>query len=170
MSPGAAAAVVHGPGQAAVYSIVNLGARAWSPGEFHRRLQRGLIDALGELRVTAVTRPGRMGLWSRTGLIAALGVCVRREAAVGGAFLNVIPQPGLTGYVDCSPDPAAPPQRSTMTSLVTERGRPARMATVRAALVARLAAALDCSRPHLFTGHPLLRRATPNRESNAATG
>ncbi len=150
--------VVHGPGQLAIYPIVPLAARGWSVGDFLAKFQRGLTLALDDVRVVTSTLPGKFSLWGRTGVVAQVAVAVKHGVTCHGAFINVETPRGLGGYVDVV-DPASVPAgtKTTMASLLSERGRPVRMSAMKAALAVRLAEAFDCSRHHQHTGHPLLR-------------
>lgn len=144
--------LVHCPGQLAIYPLVPLRWHGFSLGEFLERLQAGIVETLDDMNIQGHTRAGKHGIWGRTGQLAALGVAVRDGVTYYGAYLNVCPSMGLFRLVETDPSP------ETRTScLVAERGRNARMTTVRATLVRHLADAFGCERSHLYTGHPLLR-------------
>jgi len=149
--------VAHGQGQLAIYPIVSLERRGWSVGQYMRRLQAGVRDALAEMKYKPVTHPRRFGLWGRSGQLAAMGVAVRDWVALHGAFLNVSAPRGACGYVDVMPENNDSELRMTMGSLLSEHGRAVRMSTVRSNLVAKLADSFDCPRQHWHTGHPLLK-------------
>ncbi len=158
--------LMHSPGQLAIYPIVPLRWHGFSVGEFLHRFQTGIIEALDDLNVPA--RPQREsvesnsahtlqsvgGAWGRTGQLAALGVAVRHWTTYYGAYLNVCPPMGLFRLVKS--DPLG---RPFMSCLVAERCGPVRMTGVRSALIPRLAESFNCDRYHLYTGHPMLRRA-----------
>lgn len=154
--------IPHGPGQLAIYPIVPLAALGWSVGGYLRRLAAGLAAAISATGITPQTRPGRFGLWGRTGLLAAIGVAVRGEVACFGAYLNVHPAMQAFQGVDTDYDPQ-PGGRRTMGSLMAERGRMVRMQGVRSLVVEHLAAAFDQPRFHLLTGHPQLDERKPAR-------
>jgi lipoyl(octanoyl) transferase len=144
--------LVHSPGQLAAYLIAPLRWHGLTVGGHLDRLQAGLLGSLRSLGVAAGPRPGRHGLWGRTGQLAALGVSVRDWTTMHGAFLNVSPPMGLFRLVESDPVGGTP-----MSCLVAEQRKPVRMTAVRAELVRRLAEAFGCDRYHLHTGHPLLR-------------
>ncbi len=150
--------MLHLPGQLNIYAIVPLGPRGWSVGQYLGRLHRGLLAALAESNIHGGQKPARHGIWGRTGQLAAIGVAVKHEIAYFGASLNVCP--GLHLYRKITTDGQNGTQ---MSSLVVESQKPVKMAGVRAAVVRQLAAALDCDRFHLHTGHPLLAPARPAR-------
>jgi len=153
--------VLHSPGQLAVYPIVPLHLLGWTAGGYLRRLQRGLLEALAELNVRGETYPGVFGIWGRSGLGAGVAVAVRGGVACHGAFINVNPAMRRYAFVDGFPPcPDAASGKSTMGCLLAERPASVRMTSVRAALVKTLAAAFDCQRSHLFTGHPWLSSAS----------
>ena len=62
--------VVHTPGQLAIYPIVPLEWHQFSVGEYLDRLQSGILNALDEIGIRGQLRPGRHGVWGRTGQLA----------------------------------------------------------------------------------------------------
>jgi len=149
--------VLHAPGQLAVYPIAPLDELGWTVGEYMRRLQRGIVDAFGELNVHGETYPDRFGVWGRSGQLACVGVAVRNWTTLHGAFINVNPAMRRYAFVDTlPPDRATANEKTTMGCLLAERQTAVRMASVRSTLVKTLAAAFDCERYHLHTGHPWL--------------
>jgi lipoyl(octanoyl) transferase len=138
-------AILHCPGQLAIYPIVPLRWHRFSVGEFLARSQGGIVEALDDLNVPTTT-PGHTAVCGRTGQLATLGIAVRHWITYFGGYLNVCPSMGLFRLVE-----------PKMSSLVAERRGAVRMTAVRAALVHRLAERFGCDRYHLHTGHPLLR-------------
>jgi lipoyl(octanoyl) transferase len=145
--------LVHAPGQLAIYPIVPLGWHHWSIGDYLARLQTAITLTVQDLGGMVQAKPGRFGVWGRTGQLAAFGIAVRNWVSYHGVFLNVCPSMGLFRLTQESPE-AGP-----MSCLVAERGRPVRMTSARAAVVGRLADALGCPRYHMYTGHPWLRES-----------
>jgi lipoyl(octanoyl) transferase len=144
--------LVHCPGQLAIYPILPLRWHDFSLGEYLGRFQAALAETLSELGVQIQPRPGRYGVWGRTGQIAALGVAIRDWVTWQGAYLNVSPALGLFRLVQSDPLDPMP-----MGSIAAERCGIVRMATVRAVLVRHLTEAFGCDRYHLYTGHPWLK-------------
>jgi lipoyl(octanoyl) transferase len=142
-------AILHGPGQLAVYPIVPLDWHGWSVGEYLRRLRTALHETLNDLKIRTQLREGSFSLAGRTGVLAAVGVSVKHGVTLQGAFVSINPDMRDYARVEVAPG-------QTMSSILSERPAPVRMASVRAALVAHLAAALGCQRHHLHTGHPHL--------------
>lgn len=153
--------LLHAPGQLAIYPIVPLASRGWSVGEYLQRLQNGLQAAFTECGVQAASRPGRFGLWGRTGQLAHVAVAVRLGTAYFGAYVNVDIQLPWLRLAEADPFEHTP-----QSSLVAERSRPVRMPALRQALVRSLAETLCGGRFHVFTSHPLLtsarRRVAPS--------
>ncbi|HJS37804.1 MAG TPA: lipoyl(octanoyl) transferase LipB [Burkholderiales bacterium] len=79
----------HGPGQAVVYTLVDLQRRSIKVKEFVRLLEQGVIDLLGAFGVVADRRPGAPGVYVGEAKIAALGIRVTRGRAWHGVALNV---------------------------------------------------------------------------------
>jgi lipoyl(octanoyl) transferase len=142
-------AILHAPGQLAIYPIVPLEFHGWSVGEYMRRLHKAMADLLVEFNVKPAPVPGSMALAGRSGILAVLGVKVRSGVTMHGAYLNVNPEMRDFGRV-------AVAGGQTMSSLLSHRALPTKMTKVRAALVSHLAEALMLERYHLHTGHPLL--------------
>lgn len=153
--------VLHGPGQLAVYPVVPLDLVGWTVGDYLRRLQAAIIGGFGQLGIRGETRADSYGVRGRSGLLAAVGVAVRRWTTCHGVFINVNPQMQKYGFIDSDPaaDVAAG-EKATMGCLLAERRVGIRMSSVRSALVESLAVAFDSPQYHLFTGHPWLAAAT----------
>lgn len=79
----------HGPGQAIVYTLVDLARRGQKVREFVRMLEQSVIDLLAENGVTATRRPGAPGVYVGEAKVAALGLRVSRGRAYHGIALNV---------------------------------------------------------------------------------
>jgi lipoyl(octanoyl) transferase len=154
-------AILHAPGQLAIYPIVPLECHSWTIGDYLRRLQRSLAELLLEFKVKPATVPGSLALAGRSGVLAAVGVCVRQGVTMHGAFLNVNPEMRDFGRVHVAGG-------QTMSSLLSHRALPTKMTKVRAALVTHLAEALVLERYHLHTGHPLLAELPANHSRESA--
>jgi lipoyl(octanoyl) transferase len=79
----------HGPGQAVVYTLVDLQRRGIKVKEFVRLLEQGVIDLLAAFGVAADRRAGAPGVYVGKAKIAALGIRVTRGRAWHGVALNV---------------------------------------------------------------------------------
>jgi lipoate-protein ligase B len=144
----------------AIYPIVPLQRRGWSVGEYLARFRSGMSAALAELRVRVADTSDRPGLWGRTGQLVSFGIGVRNWITLHGAWLNVDVPPRWLQKVDaCGQTGAAPGRPWAVSSLLAERQGPVTMTNVRSTLVAALAAAFDCPRHHVHSGHPLFRPA-----------
>jgi len=162
-------AVLHAPGQLAIYPIVPLARRGWSVGEYLARLQQGVLAAVTELHLTCHDRPGVPGVWGRTGQIAALGVAVKDWIAYHGAVVNVDTPVELLRLVNGDgASLGSGVDRKPMSSLFAERQQPVKMTAVREGVVRHLAAAFDCPKVHLFTGHVLLAPSVRDAHESAA--
>lgn len=165
------AAVAHTSGQLAVYPIVPLEPYGMTVGEYLQRLQRGILEALRDLRLSCSIPAGRFGVWGRSGQVVAIGAAVKHWTTYHGAFINVRPAMQLVRRVDTDLWNQAP-----MSCLAAERSRPPTMQQVRSHVIRRLTAALGCPKYHLYTGHPLLswardiQKAGKPREPSARAG
>lgn len=79
----------HGPGQAIVYTLLDLPRRALRVRELVDRLEQAVIDLLGPYNVVAERRAGAPGVYVAGAKIAALGLRVRRGCSYHGVALNV---------------------------------------------------------------------------------
>ena len=106
----------HGPGQLVCYPILDLSRRGRDLHRYLRFLELFLLQLCASLDVEGFTVPGRTGVWTERGKIAAIGVGVRRWVSMHGFSLNVSP--------DISPferiNPCGMPQ-CRITSLNLER-------------------------------------------------
>lgn len=146
-------AVVHAPGQLAACAVVPLAKFGLTVGSFLQRWQTALEAMALDVRLATVAKPGRLGLWSRHGQVAFVGVAVKNDVAHFGAYVNVAPQERVVHLATGDPIDGSEP-----TTLAAAERRPVRMPTVRQSLLDRLSTALGCERYHVFTGHPLLPR------------
>lgn len=79
----------HGPGQAIVYTLVDLTRRALTVRGLVRLIEQAVIELLAGHGVAAERRTGAPGVYVDGAKIAALGLRVRRGCAYHGVALNV---------------------------------------------------------------------------------
>jgi lipoyl(octanoyl) transferase len=79
----------HGPGQAVLYTLVDLARRELKVRAFVAVLEQSVIDLLGEHGVRGERHPGAPGVYVDGAKVAALGVRVARGRAFHGLALNV---------------------------------------------------------------------------------
>jgi lipoyl(octanoyl) transferase len=79
----------HGPGQLVGYPIIDLRQHREDLHWYLRRLEAGLITALGQLGVEAGVNPGLTGVWTRGRKIASIGIHVKQWVTFHGFALNV---------------------------------------------------------------------------------
>jgi lipoyl(octanoyl) transferase len=79
----------HGPGQAIVYTLVDLERRRLTVRDMVALIEEAVIDVLAERGVAASSRPGARGVYVGGAKIAALGLRVRRGGCYHGVALNV---------------------------------------------------------------------------------
>lgn len=79
----------HGPGQAIVYTLLDLTRRKLSVRTLVRRLEQAAIDCLTAYNVRADRRAGAPGVYVDGAKVAALGLRVRRGCCYHGIALNV---------------------------------------------------------------------------------
>lgn len=79
----------HGPGQAVLYTLVDLARRGIRVREFVALLEQSVIDLLAEHGVRAERKAGAPGVYVAGAKVAALGLRVTRGRAYHGLSLNV---------------------------------------------------------------------------------
>jgi lipoyl(octanoyl) transferase len=79
----------HGPGQAVLYTLVDLARRGLRVRGFVTLLEQSVIALLGEQGVRAEAQPGAPGVYVDEAKIAALGIRVTQGRAWHGLALNV---------------------------------------------------------------------------------
>jgi lipoate-protein ligase B len=79
----------HGPGQLVGYPIVDLRAYGDDVHEYIRRMERVMIDSLGQWGVDALLVPGQTGVWVADRKIGSIGVHVNRGITTHGFAINV---------------------------------------------------------------------------------
>jgi len=79
----------HGPGQAVLYTLVDIARRGIKVKEFVRLLEQCVIDLLAGHGVAAGRKAGAPGVYVGGAKIAALGIRVTRGRAWHGLSLNV---------------------------------------------------------------------------------
>lgn len=79
----------HGPGQAVVYTLVDLARRGLGVRAMVRLIEQAVIDELDARGVRSELRRGAPGVYVEGAKIAALGLRVRRGCCYHGVALNV---------------------------------------------------------------------------------
>ncbi len=154
--PRGGGAILHSPGQLAVYPLVPLQWYGWSPGRMLTMVRDAVSMALSQVGVSTLCYDGLHSVWGRTGMLAATGISVQQNVSCFGSYINVSPDMGLFGYVDTAWQLPADQSRRTMSSLIAENRKAARMANLRSAVVESFAQVFDCSDYDMYTGHPQL--------------
>jgi lipoyl(octanoyl) transferase len=144
-------ALLHLPGQLAIYPILPLDWRHLGLADYLARLQRILLAVLDDFSVSGEVRPGQPGVWAGGRHIASVGVAVRDWVAYYGAYLNINVDLFPFHLVRTTPNELEP-----MTSLVRERRAPLRPPLVRERLLEHFTAAFPFARTAVFSDHPCL--------------
>ena len=128
----------HGPGQLVGYPILDLRRRKLLPGDYIRRLEQTIIDALTAFGITAERVPGRPGVWAGGGKLAAIGVRVQAGVTTHGFALNV--STDLSWFDAIVPCGLA---GTTVTSITTISGVAPPMESIEEAVAKAFSAAFD---------------------------
>ena len=145
-------ALMHAPGQLAVYPILPLDRLECGLEQYRSRMETAVADTCRELRVATQRNAGDPGVHCRCGQFAFLGAAVKSWVSYHGLFINVSPRMDLIRLVRSAP------AGSRIASLAAQRLRPTSMHSVREAMVRHLVHQFGYDRFHLYTGHPLLKR------------
>jgi lipoyl(octanoyl) transferase len=149
-------AILHTPGQLAIYPILALDRLRLDLPAYLKRLEDVLLALLDDFNVRGEDRLDNIGVWVGGRQIAKIGVAVREWVSYHGAVLNV--NPDLRVFRGMRSDGI---DTGPMTSLERERRGKLRMALVREKLVEHFAAHFDFARTTLFFDHPSLSRKAP---------
>lgn len=162
-------AVLHGPGQIGVSlfaKLEDLGFGRHDVGLYLDRLEAGLEGAVRAVRCGAARDSRAHGIFGRTGLLAAIGIAVRRGVVWHGGFVNVQPALELFHRVRTVPVAAAAGMRtivSTMSSIEADVQRKVRLQDARSALVEQMVDAFGFPQSHIQSGFPVpVRDAGPS--------
>ena len=135
-------------------ALADLGLGRHDVGAYVERLEAGLEAAVRSLRCGAARDSRMHGIFGRTGLLAAIGVAVRRGVVWHGGFLNV--QPPLEFHRRIKSVPVAVGVGThTMGSVEADVQRRVRMQDARAAVVEHLVDAFEFPRSHIQSGFPM---------------
>jgi len=154
-------AVLHGPGQIGIAlfaTLEDLGLGRHAVGPYLERLEAGLEGAVRSLRCGAARDSRMHGIYGRTGLLAAVGVAVRRGVVWHGGFLNIQPPLELHRRVK-SVSVAAGAGTHTMGSVEADVQRRVRLQDARAAVVEHVVDAFEFPQSHIQSGFPVPVRA-----------
>lgn len=150
-------AVLHGPGQIGIAifaALEDLGLGRHSVGGCLERLESGLEAAVRSLRCGSARDSRVHGIFGRTGLLASIGVAVRRGVVRHGGFLNVQSNLELQRRVRSVPVAAGVGMR-TMGSVEADVQRRVRLQDARAAVVEHVVDAFDFPQALIQSGFPL---------------
>jgi lipoyl(octanoyl) transferase len=166
-------AVLHGPGQIGVAlfaALADLGLGPHAAGVAVDRLEDGLAGAIRGLRCGAARDSRVHGVFGRTGLLAAVGVAVRRGILWHGGFLNVQPAIELQRRVKTVPFAAGVAVR-TMGTVEADVQRRIRLQDARSLLVEQIVDACGFPQSHVQSGFPVpVPSSTPSAERVSRVG
>lgn len=151
-------AVMHAPGQLAIYPVLPLERLGLGVGEFRRRLESAISNVCHDVRVPAKRMDSAAGLWSRGGQVANFGATLKSWVTMHGMWLNVCPEPGFLKLVTSDTPSADDYCVSRVTSLQDQLLRRIGMPAVRESTMRHVAAAFGYESVHTHTGHPQLQR------------
>jgi len=151
--------VLHGPGQVCVSlfaALADLGLGPHDAGSCLERFERGLAAALETIQAGPIRHPGVPGIFGRTGLLAAVGMAVRRGVVAHGAFVNVCPALELHHRIVSARLPEAAGRLPvSMGSVEADIQRRVRLQDARTSLVEAVGPALGCPQTHIHAGFPV---------------
>jgi len=153
-------AILHAPGQLAIYPLLPLAARNLGLLALREGLLESLLEGCQIAKIAAEPSRCRTQVFARTGPVGFVGAAVRAGFSHHGAFLNVSPDPNWSRYYTVPTEDFAPgtSQRIRASSFASAGMRLVAMNWVREAILRQLAATFGFERYHVFTGHPWLRR------------
>lgn len=165
-------AVLHGPGQVGIAlfaKLDDLGLDRLDVGGYLDRFESALEGAVREVRCGAARDSRASGIFGRTGLLAAVGIAIRRGVAWHGGFMNVHRSALPAHRVRTLPVATAAGMR-TMSSIEADVQRPVRLQDVRSAIVHHVVDAFGFSQPHIRSGLPVPAPDTRAKEPFSRVG
>lgn len=147
------AAMLHVPGQLAVYPILPLDRLGLGLQAYIDRLHDTVLELLTDFSIRGHVQPGQAGVWVGQRLLAGVGIAVRDWVSYYGMWINVCPDLELFRRIRCSPGTDLP-----MTSLARERRGAPHIALVRQRFLEHFAERFGFARTALFFDHPQLSR------------
>jgi|TARA_B100000073_G_scaffold319308_1_gene298102 lipoate-protein ligase B len=150
-------AVLHGPGQIGVSLFVtmqDLGFDEYDVGGFIDCFELSLESAVRQVRCAAARDSKHAGIFGRTGLLASVGVAIRRGVIWHGGFLNVEKNTLPVHRVQTSPFASSRTLR-TMSCMEVDVQRRIRLQDVRSALVHSIVDSFRFPQPQIHSGFPL---------------
>lgn len=164
-------AVLHGPGQVGIAlfaKLEDLGLDRHDVGGYIDRFESALEGAVRDLRCGAARDSRVSGIFGRTGLLASIGIAVRRGVAWHGGFLNVQRFSLPAHRVRTVPD--APAGMRSMSSVEADVQRRVRLQDARSAVIHHIVDAFGFSQPHIQSGTPVPPREARSQESVSRVG
>ncbi|MBL6712170.1 MAG: hypothetical protein ISQ07_02155 [Pirellulales bacterium] len=143
-------AVPHTSGQLAVYlfaRLTDLGLGEHDVAAYVDRFETGLAAAAAAMKCPARRVPGIPGVFGNSGLLAAVGISVRRGVVSHGGFVNVATATEVCRRVRTTP-------QGGMGSVEAERRRRAAPTEARSVIVQEMAAAFNAEVVSLQSGIP----------------
>lgn len=89
----------HGPGQIVLYPILRLTGEDADAHRHVTRLEETAIRTAADFGIAAVRRPGKTGVWTPSGKLAAIGVRFQRWVSSHGISFNVSPDLAHFGLI-----------------------------------------------------------------------
>lgn len=158
-------AILHAPGQihvALFATLEDLGLHRHDVGGCVERMESALEGAIRRLRCGAARDSGVHGVFGRTGLLAAVGIAVRRGVVSHGAWLNVArtsdDAPALDEAHRIRTVAGKGGRGISMSSVEADVQRRVRLQDARSALVEQVVDAYAFPSSHIQSGFPLPSR------------
>ncbi|WP_417388861.1 lipoyl(octanoyl) transferase LipB [Gimesia sp.] len=145
-------ALLHAPGQLAVYPLLPLKQIGLGIDDFQNRLIQSLLEMSAEQGIAAEQYPNSSDIFGRCGQFAFLGAAIKSWISYYGLYINVSPDMKLQRLIDANQ------HDHRLTSLSATLTREASMSSVRESIVRNLVQQFGYQQTHIFTRHPLLHR------------
>ena len=94
----------HGPGQLAIYPIIDLRRHHLGVRTFACILESATIETLGQFKIMANRNPGQPGIWVQNRKIAALGLDIKKDINIHGIALNISNAPSCFAQIEACGD------------------------------------------------------------------
>lgn len=150
-------ALVHAPGQLAIYPVMPYAQFGWNAVEYRDRLQRAVARACEEVRINIEARAGRFGIFTRLGQIGFVGILCKNGIASRGVYLNVSAPLDMLQQAQWSTETHDRPNERVVPANMVQSRRVS-ISAIRERIMHHIWHEFGFERSHLYTSHPLLRR------------
>ncbi|MDA0834190.1 MAG: hypothetical protein O2955_08785 [Planctomycetota bacterium] len=153
-------ALVHAPGQLAIYPVIPYTRQGFNVVEYRDRLMRAVTRACEESRIAVECRKADLGLFTRHGQVGFVGLSCRDGIISRGMYLNVAAPLELLRQAHWSMENDSVESGRCTEPANLVQSRRVSISAIRERVLYHVQNEFGYERSHLYTSHPLLRRVS----------